>query len=584
VHRSDPQPHNYQARLPWLLVVALAAALAAQYWLSRAPADRRDAAALESQHPIRFRLALPEGVSVAEGRSPAIAIAPQNDQIVFQGTSKGVTQLYRQRVDALEATAIAGTAGATDAAFSPDGKALAFFADGTLQRISADGGIASPLAQAANPRGLTWGVDDFIYLSPVNNSGILRVPARGGKPETVTSLADGQLSHRWPQLTADGSALLYTVWNDNGWSNTQIIWHPLDGSPAREIARGGGFARHIAGPDGRELLILVNEQTLLSAPLERSGAAITLGKAEPRLDNLFTNLSGGAHLAISPSGSMVYVGGRGAAAPKDVMWIDRDGTREPAGTLPATSRLSELSPGLEPAATAPLLITPPGIAWSPAGDAVAFASGDPTNLYRVPIAKPEAIERLTTNTYAQAPASWTPDGRTIAYEELDPLSGSDLWLATLDDQQRWTSRPFSRSPFNEVSPMVSPDGRWLAYASNESGRFETYVQPFPSGGRAIQVSTEGGAFPRWSPTGRDLFFMEVNGPGGVAVVPFTNGQVSLDRIHHIPGTRTPDRAYAVSRDGRRVLLALEHPQTSTATDIVVVAHWIAELTAQGRPH
>jgi Tol biopolymer transport system component len=599
--------------LPWIIVAGLILALAAQYWMANRPAVSDARQATNDQRLFRFRLAPPEGVSVIQGRSPALAISPQDDQIVFQGMANGVSQLYRQSLNALEATAIAGTTGATDAAFSPDGRTLAFFADGNLQRIPVDGGIASPLAEAANPRGLTWGSDDNIYLSPRNNSPISRVPARGGKLETVTSLADGELSHRWPQLSADGAALIYTVWNDTGWDEARVIWHPLDGSPARELVKGGGFARHIARADGLQMLVYVHDRTVMSAPVERA-AGITIGRAEPRLDQLFSNLSGGAHLAISPRGSMVYLGGRGTTAPRDLLWVDRAGKHERVSTLPATARLQELSPderhlayykvdggtrelwiddlrartskrfaGPEPAAASPMLITPSAIAWSPKGDAVTFASGNPTNLYRVPLARPEAVERLTNNTYPQAPGSWSPDGNTLAFEERDPLSGSDIWLTTLDDQHRWTTRPFLRTPFSEVTPVISPDGRWIAYSSNESGRFETYAQPFPSGGRAVQISTNGGAYPKWSPSSREVVFVEVYGPGGFAAVPFHDGQAAVDRTQHLPGSRSSDRAYAVSSDGRRLLIAVDQTQTPIPTDIVVVVNWIGELIAPGRP-
>jgi eukaryotic-like serine/threonine-protein kinase len=556
---------------------------------------------------------LPEGVTIELGRGSSVAVAPDSSAIVFRGDSDGADQLYLRPLASLEARPIAGTSGGADPFFSADGRAIGFFAEGKLKRVALDGSSPLTLADAPNPRGSIWAADDFIYLTPRNNTGVWRVPASGGKLEPVTTIADGQLSHRWPSLAPGGKALLYTVWNDTGWSNGEVVWHPLDGHQSRVLVQGGGFARIIDLGAGRSRLVYAQGRKLMAAPFDLA-TGMTSGPAVVAVENLNTNMSGGGQFDVSADGSLAYLPAAMNTERREVVWVDRNGEARPAGSVAADANLPELSPDksrlayyrttgatrhvwvdhLATQASTQLTTqadpidlqteqSSSSLAWSPDGRQLAFASGpDVSNLFRVFAARPGSVERLTTSEHAQTPASWSPDGRTLAYVELDPLSGKDIWLLTLQDGAPAKARAFLRTPFNELSPVFSPDGKWIAYHSNESGRFEVYVQPFPAGGRQTQISFEGGGFPRWSPDGREMFFMSDAGLGALMSVRLdAQAAVVPGSLRTLFDTRRYDRTYAVSPDGKRLLMTSAQSLPGATGEVSVVLNWRTELNQVG---
>lgn len=600
-------------QLAWAVAVLLAAGNGLLLWDRYGPAAAiQSSSSSRLTSAIRFRVRLPDGISVELGRGSSIAVAPDGAAIVFRGESQGASQLYLQSLAHFDAAPIAGTDGASDPFFSVDGRSIGFFADGKLKRMPRDGGAPVILADAPNPRGSTWAADDFIYLTPRNNTGVWRVPSSGGKPEPVTTLADGQLSHRWPSLVPGGKALLYTIWNDTGWGTGAIVWHPLDGSPSRVLAQGGSFARIIDLGLGHSSLVYAQGRTLMAAPFDLATGTAT-GPAIVAVESVQTNLSGGGQFDLSANGSLAYLPGAGDADERDVVWVDRSGQVRPAATLAAHTYLPELSPDASrlayyrhsgatrdvwvdhlPTQTSTQLTKhadPIGssaeqssisLAWSPDGRQLAYASGPGvSNIFRVFADRPGSVERLTTSEQMQTPASWSPDGRTLAYVEIDPLSGKDIWLLTLQDGSPAKPRSFLRTPFNELSPMISPDGKWLAYHSNESGRFEVYVQPFPGGGRQTQISVDGGAFPRWSPDSRELFFIADAGLGTMMVVRWASAAVAPGSLRTLFDTRRYDRTYAVSPDGHRLLLTSVRSVPGSTGEVSVVLNWRAELSQAG---
>jgi Tol biopolymer transport system component len=222
--------------------------------------------------------------------------------------------------------------------------------------------------------------------------------------------------------------------------------------------------------------------------------------------------------------------------------------------------------------------------WSEDGRHIAYAAGSPLNIYAARADGSGGEERLTTSVNLQWPGSWSPDGGTLAYVENDPLSGSDIWLISVDASRRpQTARRFLATPFNESAPMISPDGKWLAYQSNESGRYEIYVQPYPGGGPRVQVSSDHGVYPRWSPRGGELFFRSAATRAGLSAAAYTVGdRFTPEPPRQLFELRRFESILEVSPDARRFLMMPAAAQASPPAYVHVIAPLASGADSPGR--
>lgn len=592
---------RFRSRLAWTAVAALVAATAALVWprLAAVPAAPEVPPAAQ-----RTALPLPSGVRFIVGRSASMAFSPDGRRIVIVAESGGTLQLYLRTLDSPDAVPIAGTDGASNPFFSPDGQSLGFFADGKLKRIPVQGGAAATLADVPAPRGGAWGSDDVIVMAPRDNTGLWRVSATGGTLEPATVLADGESSHRWPEVLPGGAGLMYTVWNGR-WESSQIVVQPTDGSPRRVVVKGGGFGRFVPDDRSEQGYVLYAQPNIAAVPFDLSRLATT-GPPVPVADGVITNFSGGAQFAVSSGGTFAYVPATSEPGERGLVWVDRTGAATPAVKVRGMSRWFDLSPdGLRVArynnagpardvwvedlsnhTSTPLTFRADTVpadmvdrltaVWSADGRLIAYSAGTPPNLYRIPTDGSGGEERLTTSGNPQWAGSWSPDGRTLAFVELDPLSGSDIWLLTLDEAGKPRApRALLRTPFGESAPMISPDGRWLAYQSNESGRYEIYVQPFPDGGSRRQLSNDEGAYPHWSPRGDELFFLSpLNRAGMTAVAVKPGPDFRTDPPRILYDARRYEAAFTPSPDASRFLMMpvlIDAP----ITQVNLVTNWLA---------
>ncbi len=555
--------------------------------------------------PVRAIVSLPPDTTLALGRGSAVAVSPDGRRLAFTGRAKGKVQLYVRPLDRFESQPIAGTDGAANPFFSPDGQWVGFFADGKLKKVSLDGGAPVVVTDARTPRGEAWGDGNSILLTPSNNTSIMRVSALGGgKLEPVTALAAGEMSHRWPRLLPDGKAVLYSIWNDAGWEPARIAVKRLDGDgsePKLLVPGGGGYARYIRdGARRRGYLVYARSEGILAAPFDESRLEVT-GQAVPVVDGVLTNLSGGAHFDLSAGGTLAYVPGTTGESERDLSWVALDGQATPALRIHGMSRFWTLSPdgtrvarnntagpsrdvwidSLANGARTRVTHADDNFSpiWSADGNWVAFARGIPfAKMIRRKTDGSEVEEQLSASSNYQQPSSFSPDGTALLYSEFDPAAGSDIWVLTLPA----AARPFVKTNFSEGNASFSPDGRWVAYQSNESGRFEIYVRPYPEGIRKFQVSTEGGvSAPLWSPSGREIFYRATSGvmmAASVETAPdFRTGtpRALFDGTGYEP-------TFGVSPDGRRLLMMPLIATESAASEVHLVLNFQAELRQRVR--
>ena len=594
------------SRLGWIAAAVLLATNAWLAWSWLGPA-RSNVTATGEALPLRAVIPVPQGAALVIGRGSSLAISPDGRQLVYVAESQGRTQLYRRELDRIDAAPVEGSIGAADPFFSPDGRWIGFFAGEKLMKIPVGGGAAVTIADAPTQRGLSWSADDTIYVTPRDNTGLWRVAAGGGALETVTTLAEGDASHRWPHVLPGGTAVMYTIWN-GAWDSAQVAVQPLEGgkaAPGRSrkiIVTGGGFARYVPGraaDQGR--LAYARGEALVSVPFDLSRLEVT-GEPTPMTDGLISNFSGGAQFAVSPAGLMAFVTSGGEPDDRELMWVTRDGKTTPAATLRGLGRWYDLSPDgrrvvryngdgagasvwIDDLTTgASTVVTPRGAAsagpadrlnavWSGDSRHIAYAAGTPLNLFAIAADGQGTQQRLTTSTQTQWPGSWSPDGRTLAFVENHPQSGSDIWVLPLDGLQPGVARPFLSTPFNESAPMLSPDGRWLAYQSNESGRYEIYVQPFPDGGRRLQVSMDNGVYPRWSPRGDELFFRSLSTRAGMSAASF-DGRGHFAPARQLFELRRFESILDVAPDAARFLMMPAVTREAAPSQINIVSHWI----------
>ena len=566
-------------KLAWgLLVAALVTGIA--FWPTR-PAP-----------PLVTRLALPlqEGHQL-EGRQP-FAISPDGRNVVYAArpSTGGASQLYVRPMDQLRATALQGTEGAQLPFFSPDGQWVGFATPGELKKVSISGGAPVALCEVRGLTAASWSMDSIFFRW---HNQILRVSSDGGTPESLVIHEDEPIFT--PEILPGGRAALYATWTSDN-----IIVESLDTGQRRILTRGT-TPRYL--PTGH--LLFARGSTILAARFDLDRLEM-VGAPVPVLDGVRDVGLLGAQFQISSAGALAYVQGGKSMSNAEVVFVNREGAEQTITDAVRDYRNPRLSPDGERLAvdiseaswdiwiveqlrgTLTRLTFGNSDArpvWSPDGNQIFFSSGRVSGLYQVfrkPTDGSGTATQLTTGPH-RIPTSISSDGKTLVFRQNSFETGMDIGTLRLNvDQNDAEPEMFLQTMFNEHTGMLSPDDRWLAYVSDDSGREEVYVTPFPGPGGREPISTDGGDEPVWSRDGRELYYR--NGDALMAVTIATEPALS-------PGNPTllfadpyrsgrdeegnPGSNYDVTPDGRFVMI--RGKESSRATQIQIVLNWFEEL-------
>ena len=485
-------------------------------------------------------------------------------------------------------------------AISPDGRRLAYVArhEGSYQ-------IFLPIiigGEASDPGGACWSEDGTIIYVRRFFEGLSRIQASGGKPERLTTLnaERGDRSHFWPEVLPGGEALIFTVWLGGNPDDSLIVSLSLKTGEQKVLAKGASHARYL--PTGH--LAMARNGVLRIAPFDATQLKV-IGQASKTAEFVaMSQISGVAHFACSRNGLLVYVPAPPDTAGLEMVSVDRQGNAKPLFRKTEnfwTPRFS--TDGKRLAVAIPnnaldlwiyetgndafkrltfgkLNLAP---LWTPDARRIVFSSDQngALNLYWKAADGSGEAEQLTQSRNLQFANSWTPDGRTLIFSEVDAETRWDIW--TLDVSQPIESRrprPILKTGLDETQAALSPDGRWLAYSAKEFGKWQIYVQPFPSLDGKWQISTEGGFEPLWSSTGKELFFRfgdrlmaaTIDASAGFKAskpeLVFA-GDYKLESVSMLP-------SYAIAADGQSFLM-LRKPGQSAQTSLNVVAGWFDDL-------
>jgi len=514
-------------------------------------------------------------------------------------------RLHLRAIDQLNVTPIQGTessGGSGDPFFSPDGQWIGYWQVGALRKVAITGGAPVKLGDAQQLTwGASWGADDTIVYGR-GPAGIWRVSGQGGTPERLVAVDEkkGEAAAAYgPQLLPGGRAVLFTLATSAGWNEAQIVVQSLDSNERKVVLRGGRDARYVETGH----LVYARSGTLLAVPFDLARLEVTGGPV-PLVEGVRDagGVTGATHFSVSGDGTLVYApGGPGQEAQRTLVWVSRNGAEQALGAPARPYGHPRLSPDGRRVAMeiGPQLwlydlvrdtltrLTFEGTEnqaqiWTPDGKRIVFASNKEGSIgiFWQMADGSGGLERLSTpSQYLQIPTSLSADGKLLVFHENNPSTVRDIWVLRLSDRK---AQPFLGTPFNEGRGTFSPDGRWLAYVSDESGRPEIYVQPYPGPGGKWQISTEGGTEPVWSRNGRELFYR--SGTKMMAVETTTQPSFSAGKSRLLyegqyltsvfPQLGT---AYDVSPDGQRFLMVKELEQATSPTQINVVLNWFEEL-------
>jgi Tol biopolymer transport system component len=525
--------NGWRERLAWAAAGALALiaiALAIGFVL-RAPKPPQPLQAM------RLSAEIGADASVYPAGGSSVILAPDGTRLAFVASgSDQKRRIYVRSLDQLQATVLSGTENARDPFFSPNGQWIGFFADGKLKKISAQGGAAFTLCDAPSDLGGSWGDDGTIVFTPDQRVTLSKVSSAGGTPQPLTTLdkqAD-EITQRWPQVLPGGTAVLFTSNTHlNNYEDADIVVYSTASGQRKTLQRGGFYARYL--PSGH--LVYIHEGTLYAVPFDLKRLEVT-GQPAPILEGMVTGPAfGGAQVSFSETGNLVYVAGRGGGQNVSIYWMDREGRFTLLREAPGNYRNPAFSPDGKRLALdifdgkrfdiwvyewerdTLTRLTFGGEAnqfpvWTPDGQRIVYSSqekGGVFNLWWIRSDGAGDAQRLTESKSTQRTGSWRPDGKVLAFMQLNPDSSWDIMTLPIegDEKSGWKPgepKPFLNSASFGIEPAFSSDGRWLAYVSNESGNFEVYVRPFPGPGGRWQVSTGGGGYPQWSRNGKELFY------------------------------------------------------------------------------
>ncbi len=547
----------------------------------------------------RLTVALPPGDTL-QLVSPSVALSPDGRRLAYSASrAGGALQLFVRPIDSLEITPLSGTEGAIEPFFSPDGRWIGFFAQGKLKKVLAAGGGLQTLCDAASGMGGTWGTDDSIYFAPFNTSGIWKVSASGGAPQAVTRLnrTQGEVSHRWPQVLPDGKTVLFTVWTGPGWDEKHLELQIGDSGERRVLVRGASTGRYVSSGH----LLYARAEEMVVVPFDVANLRVT-GPPVTLADRASEQSGEGAQYAVSNSGTLAYIPSGSSNSDRRLVWVGADGHVEPVPAPPNAYTDPAVSPDGRSVAvsiqgptqtiwiydiarstltTLPSMGSSQAPVWTPDGRRLVYRgtrAGYRNVFWRAADGAGEE-ERLTTGETMQTPTSLSSDGMLLFFVDTAADTGADMLMMRLDGGRQ--PQVVLRTRSSEAAPLLSPDGRWLAYSSNESGRGEIYVRPFPNAGGKFAISTGGGSEPRWSRDGRELFYRNGDKMMAVAMASgsiFTAGSARLLFEGQYQVNDAGAAGYDVSPDRRFLMIeptALQQP----ATRINVVLNWFDDVNA-----
>ncbi len=591
---SQPVASRRKSRekLAWALVpVAALAAAAATLLVIR----------LGSEPPrlVRSSLLPPEKSIFAFDFGP-MALSPDGRRVAFVANSSGINRLWVQPLSGVSAQPLAGTEGASNPFWSPDSRFLGFFANRKLNKIEASGGPPQSLADASLGRGGSWNRDGVILFVPNSREVVHRVSASGGSPSPVTKLDAGasEVSHRWPVFLPDGRRFLYLAQNGGGIGEKNAIYAAsLDGGERKLLFNANTNVAYTAPGH----LLFYRERTLLARPFDPKSLRFTNEAFPVAEDVKYFATFAQAVFAVSDHGLLAYQTG-GSGGQTQLTWLDRAG--KPAGTVGPPGRLTtpRLSRDgkrvavriLDPQSVGDIWIydlernTPTrftfdpsdefGPLWSRDDSRVLFSAArkNPGDIYQRDSAGTAKEEPLLSSNAFKMALDWSPDGRVLLLQVDDPRAPTqmDLWTYSVADGK---ATPFLQTTANEILGRFSPDGRWIAYVSNESGKEEVYVVPFPGPGGKWQISTAGGRAPHWTRGGSEIVYQapgdEIMAVEVRAASTFQAGiPTALFKTHLRP---PPGGQFDVTPDGERFLVNLR-PADEISDPVTLVQNWAAE--------
>ncbi len=589
--------HTTRARFGWIVsaILLLAALALAVAYFQRAPVE---------VHAIRSFILPPENSSfdfITGTNAGSLSISPDGRRLTFVApTAAGKNLLWVRSLDAVSPQALTGTEGASYPFWSPDSRFIGFFADQKLKKIEAADGLALTLCDAPMGRGGAWNRDGVIVFAPDSVGVLQQVSASGGAPGAVTKFDDGrgELTDRWPYFLPDGQHFLYLRRGIAGSeSQTAIYVASLASKESKLLFRASSNVGYAQG-----YLLFLREGMLMARAFDAKRLEM-LGDAFPIAEMVQSEPSMARGVfAVSENGVLTYQTGS-VKSGSQLAWFDRNGKQlSVLGDL-AIYDFPQLSPdGKRVTVT---IVDPQngnqdvwlyevarGLRirftvdpadernpmWSPDGSGIVFASNRKGHfdLYQKASSGIGSDQLLLESELDKYPMSWSPDGRFLLYYNVDPKTKGDLWVLPLSGDRK--PFPFLQTEFTEVSGRFSPDGRWIAYVSDESGKSEIYVMPFPGPGGKRQISTSGGSRPKWRGDGKEIFYLADN-KLMAAEVNDRGATLEVGTVRPLFGLGPPLEGgyYDPAADGQRFLVTTVVEQ-KVSSPITLVLNWTAALT------
>ena len=524
-----PTAGGRREMLPWIAVAVLALVAAGATWIAY-----RSTRPEELKPLVRLEEDLGQDVYLNALGGSDIILSPDGTRIAYLSQN----HLFTRRLDQASAAELVITPGATSPFFSPDGQWIGFVAGGKLRKISVEGGAEIALCDAAaSYTGADWGEDGNIIASLRVSGGLSQVSSAGGVPIAVTQLEGEERTHRWPQILPGGKTVLFTAENSTvGFDDAKIEAVTLADHHRKTVQRGGTYGRYVPAPGGKGYLTYVSRGTLFAVPFDPVKLEASRSPVPVLQQVSYSAMFGSAKLSFSRTGTLMYRSREIDASRVIIQWLGADGKTQPLVDKPGLFVNPHFSPDGERLAVAnddarsgiwiydiqrdtlsPLSGEKNGShpVWTPDGRYIVYQSADGMSFARSDGgSRPEVLNESKEFQY---PSAFSPDGRILAFYQSGPR-GFELWILPVEHEgeklkagkpEIFQGTIFGGTIFGNRGASFSPDGRWLAYSSNESGSSQVYVRAFPDKGGQWQVSTNGGTAPIFCRNGKELLYFDI---------------------------------------------------------------------------